>query len=161
MISGIIQSDAIFLWDITNSMHIYCMAYIFLVQDRIFTMDGYCCFVACCHFFCSLREERLGSLTKQSGITCLWNSCGPPIEIQWARKKEQKHSDCSNHVLVSVLNEEKTTDILKLGSWSRETIRGKRWKDKFELDLGMKTHMLLASSLSCVPRHRLRTENWP
>ena len=45
-------------------MQLYYMAYIFMVQDRIFTWDGYC-FVGCCHFlkFNNLRENISVRLT--------------------------------------------------------------------------------------------------
>ena len=37
------QSDESLLCDMTNKMQIYCMTYIFVVQDRAFTIDGYWC----------------------------------------------------------------------------------------------------------------------
>ena len=74
------QSDATLLYDVTNKIQLYYMTYLFMVQDRVFTVEGYWYF-GCCHFlFDSLREKKSVPLTKESSIACFKNSYGTPFE---------------------------------------------------------------------------------
>ena len=61
-----------------NKMQLYYLTYIFMVQDRAFTPDSYCC-VGCCHFFYLTVKGKRGQWPKSS-ITCFQNSCSTPVE---------------------------------------------------------------------------------
>lgn len=46
------------LCDMANKMQLYYMTYIFMVQNREFTLDGYCC-VGYCHFLLEPKGKEV------------------------------------------------------------------------------------------------------